>query len=209
MKFLRNWLGKFLGLFNLQSSGDGVSDGIAPEKEILEEYLRFLMEVLQAEVDSNGDPGVVYRLLGENQDKLDLTFAEILKRWFESEVDPDNSERNQFLAATLNNFAIDISDFPLGSRANNLEIAIASYQAALDIYTRQAFPQDWAMTQNNLGIVYRNRIRGERAENLEMAIASYQAALDIYTRQAFPQDWAMTQNNLGNVYLYRIRGERA
>ncbi|MDY7006460.1 MAG: hypothetical protein SWX82_21705 [Cyanobacteriota bacterium] len=115
MRFLRNWLGKLLGLFNFQSPGGGVSGGVAPEKEIPEEYLRFLMEVWQAEVDSNSDPGVVYPLLEKNQDKLDLTFAEILKGWFESEVDSDNSERNQFLAQTLYNFAIDISHFPLGN----------------------------------------------------------------------------------------------
>ncbi|NEO56583.1 MAG: hypothetical protein F6K54_28015 [Okeania sp. SIO3B5] len=115
MKFLRNLLGKLLGLFNFESPGGRVSDGVAPEKEILEEYLRFLMEVLQAEVDSNGDPEVVYRLLAENQDKLDLIFAEVLKKWFESEVESDNSERNQFLAGTLNDFAIDIFNFLLGN----------------------------------------------------------------------------------------------
>ncbi|NES66542.1 MAG: CHAT domain-containing protein, partial [Okeania sp. SIO2D1] len=96
-----------------------------------------------------------------------------------------------------------------GERANNLEMAIASFQAALEIYTCQAFPQDWAGTKNNLGNAYSNRIQGEGAENLEMAIASFQAALEIYTREAFPEKWAMTQNNLGSVYLNRIRGEGA
>jgi CHAT domain-containing protein len=79
----------------------------------------------------------------------------------------------------------------------------------LKVRTREAFPQDWAMTQNNLGAAYRNRIRGDRAENLEKAIAAYQAALKVYTREAFPQDWAMTQNNLGAAYSDRIRGDRA
>jgi CHAT domain-containing protein len=88
-------------------------------------------------------------------------------------------------------------------------MAIASYSAALEVYTRQAFPQDWAMTQNNLATAYRNRILGEKAQNIEMAIASYSAALEVYTRQAFPQDWAMTQNNLGNAYRNRILGEKA
>ncbi|MGB3514743.1 MAG: CHAT domain-containing protein [Microcoleaceae cyanobacterium] len=195
MRFLRNWLGNLLGLFNFQSPGGGV----APEKEILEEYLKFLMEVLRAEVESN-DPGVVYPLLAENQDKLDLTFAKILKGWFElGGVNPDNSERNQFLAGTLNNFAIHISNFPLGSRANNLEMAIASYQAALEIRTREAFPQDWAATQNNLASAYLYRIRGEGAENLEMAIASYQAALEISAPSSFPLECLQTGRNLGNL----------
>jgi CHAT domain-containing protein len=96
-----------------------------------------------------------------------------------------------------------------GERADNLERAIASYNASLEVYTREAFPYDWAMTQNNLGNAYWERIRGERADNLELAIASYNASLEVYTREAFPEQWATTQNNLGIAYLYRIRGERA
>jgi tetratricopeptide (TPR) repeat protein len=74
----------------------------------------------------------------------------------------------------------------------------------LQVYSREAFPFEWAQTQNNLGSVYFNRIRGERAENLEQAIQYYETALQVRTRQDFPQDWAMTQNNLGTAYLDRI-----
>ncbi|MEH1943089.1 MAG: CHAT domain-containing tetratricopeptide repeat protein, partial [Nostoc sp.] len=97
----------------------------------------------------------------------------------------------------------------LGERAENIELAIAAYNQALAIYTRSAFPENWAGTQNNLGIAYDQRILGERAENIELAIAAYNQALAIYTRSAFPEDWAMTQNNLGIAYDKRIFGERA
>ena len=96
-----------------------------------------------------------------------------------------------------------------GDRAENIERAIASYTAALEVYTRHTFPEDWAMTQNNLATAYSNRIRGDKAENIERAIASYTAALEVRTRDAFPEDWAMTQNNLGNAYSDRIRGDKA
>ncbi|TBR60008.1 hypothetical protein B4U84_03655, partial [Westiellopsis prolifica IICB1] len=86
---------------------------------------------------------------------------------------------------------------------------IAAYESALEVYTREAFPQDWAMTQNNLGNAYLYRILGERANNLEYAIAAYESALEVRTREAFPQQWATTQNNLGNAYSNRILGERA
>ena len=99
--------------------------------------------------------------------------------------------------------------YPQGDRASNLEKAIADYEAALQVYTREAFPEQWAMTQNNLGNAYSDRIMGDRADNLEMAIADYEAALQVYTREAFPEQWAMTQNNLGNAYSDRIRGDRA
>jgi tetratricopeptide (TPR) repeat protein len=110
---------------------------------------------------------------------------------------------------TQNNLGLAYGDRIRGERADNLERAIAAYEAALAVYTREAFPANWATTQNNLGSAYLYRIRGKRAENLEQAITAYEAALAVYTREAFPETWAMTQNNLGSAYLYRIRGERA
>ncbi|MCZ0902574.1 tetratricopeptide repeat protein, partial [Microcoleus sp. HI-ES] len=72
-----------------------------------------------------------------------------------------------------------------GDRGDNLEKAIAFYEAALQVYTRQAFPEYWALTQNNLANAYNYRIKGDRGDNLEKAIAFYEAALQVYTRQAF------------------------
>ncbi|OJJ25934.1 hypothetical protein BI308_09390, partial [Roseofilum reptotaenium AO1-A] len=93
--------------------------------------------------------------------------------------------------------------------AENLERAIACYEAALQVRTRSAYAEDWAMTQNNLGTAYNYRLWGERAENLERAIACYEAALQVRTRSADAEKWAMTQNNLANAYSDRLRGERA
>jgi tetratricopeptide (TPR) repeat protein len=89
------------------------------------------------------------------------------------------------------------------------EEAIASNEKILQIYTRQNFPEDWAMTVNNLAIAYSERTLGKKAENLEHAINYYHQALQVYTRDAFPQPWAITQNNLGNAYSERILGEKA
>ncbi|MEC4806635.1 MAG: CHAT domain-containing protein, partial [Jaaginema sp. PMC 1080.18] len=68
------------------------------------------------------------------------------------------------------------------------------------VYTREAFPEQWAGTQNNLANAYSDRIRGNRAENLENAIRLYQEALTIRTRQAFPQNHTQTLHNLGFAY---------
>ncbi|WP_439516865.1 CHAT domain-containing protein [Limnospira sp.] len=171
-------------------------------------YLAIWLEILEAK--KSGLSGkAVYPIFQKYQDQLDLEFAETLTQWFHSQLDLNCISKNQNLAANLNNFAIDIQQFPLGSRANNLEIAIVAYQAALEVYTRTAFPYEWATTQWNLGEAYRNRIRGERGDNIEEAIRCYQAALEVFTRTAFPEYWARTQMNLGSAYLYRIRGERA
>ncbi|EKD08259.1 tetratricopeptide domain protein [Arthrospira platensis C1] len=177
-------------------------EGISPE------YLDIWLEILEAK--KSGLKGkAVYPIFQKYQDKLDLNFAETLTQWFHSQLDPDDIEKNKDLAKHLNNFAVHIWGFPLGSRANNLEIAIVAYQAALEVFTRTAFPECWAMTQVNLGNAYNNRIRGERADNIESVIRCYQAALEVITRTAFPKDWALTQMGLGNAYWRRIKGERA
>jgi CHAT domain-containing protein len=96
-----------------------------------------------------------------------------------------------------------------GDRAQNLEEAIAAYQAALTVTTQTAMPVEWAMTMINLANAYQTRIRGDRAQNLEDAIAAYRAALTVRTQTAMPVEWATTMMNLAAAYADRIRGDRA
>jgi tetratricopeptide (TPR) repeat protein len=99
-----------------------------------------------------------------------------------------------------NNLAVAYSDRIKGDRGENIERAIAFFEAALQVYTRPAFSEYWAMTQNNLASAYLYRIKGDRGENIERAIAFYEAALQVYTRPAFPEYWARSQNNLAVAY---------
>ncbi|MEG4585323.1 CHAT domain-containing protein, partial [Microcoleus sp. MOSTC5] len=88
------------------------------------------------------------------------------------------------------------------------EKLIAFYEAALQVYTRDAFPQYWAMTQNNLANAYSHRIKGERGENTEKAIAFFQAVLEVCNRKTFTQDLGVTKNNLVNAYRNRVKGNK-
>ncbi len=92
----------------------------------------------------------------------------------------------------------------------DLRAAITAYRAALEVYTRDDLPQDWAMTQNNLGNALRTlgeRTTGEEGNRLlSEAVAACRAALEVRTRDDLPQDWATTQNNLGVVL--RDQGKR-
>ena len=115
----------------------------------------------------------------------------------------------QSIAPELNNFGNFLGEFPLGDMAQNLEEAIACFRRALEVYTKEAFPEKWAMTQNNLGNAYGDRISGDRAQNLEQAIACCNRALKVYTKEGFPEKWAGIQNNLGTTYSDRISGDRA
>jgi tetratricopeptide (TPR) repeat protein len=200
-EFLRNLasqLGQFLG------RNDENMDNSAPENP--REYLEFLQALLQAEAESNSDVKVIYPILRQRQHLLNARFAETLQQVAENLADED-SETIASIVGLIENLSIHISDFSLGKRANNIEIAIAGYQIVLS--HRQPGSEKWAQTQNNLGNAYSDKIRGNRAENIDEAIACYLQALEVYTRADFPQEWAMIQQNFANAYRERIRGDRA
>ncbi len=169
----------------------------------------FLLEILQT-INDGGEKEQVYPLLQQNIDQLDLKLAYALENWADNTLSQiEDKITKKSLGYLIWDFSNFISEFPLGNRANNIEITITGYDILLNIFTEADSPQDWAMTQNNLGTAYSDRIRGDKGSNLERAIASYQQALTVYTPQDFPQDWAMTQNNLGTAYRDRIRGDKA
>jgi CHAT domain-containing protein len=173
-----------------------------------QDYFNFLMETLQ-KVNENPNPQLLYPFWKQNLNKLNDNLILILDNWARETLTSVNSEQAYSIAAVIGNFSNLIQQFPLSNIAANKEIAITGHEIALNIFTFDAFPQQWAMTQNNLANAYRNRIRGDKAENLERAIAAYTEALKVYTFDAFPQQWAMTQNNLANAYRNRIRGDKA
>src|SRR4028118_1164601 len=175
------------------------------EGEDSQEYAEFILELFQAEQDSDSDIKVIYPILKQRQHLLNARFAETLKQVAQNLI-AEHPETIKLIVAIIGNLSIDISDFPLGSRANNIEIAITGYQIVLN--NLQPGSEMFAQTQNNLATAYSDRINGSRAENLERAIEFYQAALTVRTLEDFPEDWAMTQNNLAAPYLYRINGSR-
>jgi uncharacterized protein YjbI with pentapeptide repeats len=67
---------------------------------------------------------------------------------------------------------------------------------ALEIYTRQKFPEHWAMLQHNLGLAYFDRIQGERWENLQKSIDCYHKSLEVFTQETFPKKWQINQEDL-------------
>ncbi|MEG4242904.1 tetratricopeptide repeat protein [Microcoleus sp. Pol10_D6] len=204
--FLRSLASQLGGLLGLTSAGGNDVANNSPE-----DYVVFLKLLLQTELDNfGGDSRHIYGVLQANLDKLNLNFIPVIKQTMvKILVRIDNPEKAEEIAALIGNIAVRIQEFPIGSRADNLEIAIAAYEIVLSVRTLETNPEKWAHTQNNLANSYLYKIRGARADNLDQAIAFYTAALQVYTRDAFPEDWAMTQNNLAAAYSERIRGEKA
>ncbi len=173
------------------------------------EYLKFLIQILQATHESKNDPKIINSILEENLNKLDSSLAETLQAWGTSILVQVKPEAAHSIAADIINFSNRIQEFTLGNKADNLEIAITGYKTALTVYNSASKTHQWARVKNNLGTAYINRIYGEKSVNIEQGIEIYQQALKFIYHEESPLDWAMTQNNLGHAYIRRIEGNKA
>ncbi|MEG3976081.1 tetratricopeptide repeat protein, partial [Microcoleus sp. herbarium8] len=153
-------------------------DRLQSEGEYFQEYAKFILELLQAEQDSDSDIKVIYPMLAGRQHLLNARFAETLQQVAPTLIS-QNPEAIELIVALIANLSIDIKNFHSGNRANNIEIAITGYQIVLN--NRQPGSEKFAQTQNNLANAYSDRINGSRAENLERAIEFFQAALTVRT----------------------------
>jgi len=120
-----------------------------------------------------------------------------------------NYETVQNYATVQNNLGNAYSFLPTGDRAENLKIAIACYNNALEIHTEKDFPYEYARTQNNMGTAYNSLPTGDRSENLKRAISCYNNALKIRTENKFPYQYGITQTNLGVAFFELQTGDRA
>ena len=87
----------------------------------------------------------------------------------------------------------------LGERGDDAALvrAVSALEAALEEFTRERAPTQWALTQMNLGVaLLRFGERGDDAA-LSRAVSVFEAALEEFTRERAPTQWAMTQMNLG------------
>ncbi len=170
----------------------------------LQTYIQLLGAVLGAIQDSEGDAQVVYPILTANLDKLNDNFVQILQSWAKSRLyKVMRKEETQAIAKFIADLSHLIEEFPLGSKSNTIEIAIAGYDIASTIFKDHKTIKAWAFIQKFLANVYRERILGNRADNLEKAIAFLEAALEVFTRETDPEEWANTQHVLGATYYDR------
>ncbi|OUL17866.1 hypothetical protein BV378_37705 [Nostoc sp. RF31YmG] len=175
-----------------------------------EEQIDFLLTVLLSISQSDGDKKIVYPLLQDNLDKLDLNFAVLLRHWAKNYFVGESLYNAQTVAAAaaIGNFGTLIGQFPHGNIADNLDIAIACCEVIEVIFTRDNFPKFWATSKLNLGNAYGHRIYGDPLENLEKALLAYQDALQFYSYEEFPVEWAETQTNWVSFYLKQIKATK-
>ena len=83
---------------------------------------------------------------------------------------------------------------------SEFEAAVDAFSVALNVYTRERFPEDWGYIQNYLGIAQEHLGRREtNTEKLEVAVRFFHKALEVRSYERVPLDWATTKINLGNA----------
>jgi len=112
------------------------------------------------------------------------------------------------LAQAQNNLGLSYANLPTGDHTENLNKAIAAYNAALQVFTEKDFRDEWASTQINLGNAYDSLPTGDYADNFKRALAAFQAAQRVLTERGSPFGWANLQVNLGSAYAELATGNR-
>jgi tetratricopeptide (TPR) repeat protein len=88
-----------------------------------------------------------------------------------------------------------------GSGRARIQDAINAYLRALRTFTRERWPQEFAILHNNLAIAYLSIPATDERSRLREALAvqSFEEVLKVITLIDHPSEYAMIQNNLGNA----------
>ncbi|NEP86407.1 MAG: CHAT domain-containing protein [Okeania sp. SIO2C2] len=158
-------------------------------------------------VPNSRERQIVEQLLKDNPDQIDDDFFALIKGGIIElflRVLAHFPNQAEGIAACMVNFVEILCQSSHGDRARNVEITISTYQAAITVFTQEAYPEYWKSIQNDLGSAYVYRIYGEKAENLESAINCYKNALELC--EANTEDWAKINISLGVAYVQKLRG---
>jgi len=88
-----------------------------------------------------------------------------------------------------------------GNRQKNIEAATAAFEATLQVFNKDDYPDYWALSQGNLGWACYNRLSGNYSDNIEQAISFYQSGLEVCNFHNFTLIWVSLKINLGFAYL--------
>jgi MFS transporter, FSR family, fosmidomycin resistance protein len=120
-----------------------------------------------------------------------------------------HSERDSDWAAARTNIGLAYAQRADGDQSQNWELAIAAFEDALSVWTRERNPEEWAVACTNLGVAYRERLLGDRLDNQERAVRAFEDGLSVWTRERHPGEWAAARMNLGIAYWERLAGDRS
>lgn len=209
--------------------------GQSPRPKTFEEYLEYedlltdLLDILRnSRRIGESLPETLSPLLLENMDKINDTFAYVLKLWVENQLLTKVTEEDMLLMAKDNiptplsirkayRIASDVTKFCSIVRdffaitTNNTyklylpDIAIKGYQVLETFFYRNNFVREQALVLANLGCAYRERLRGNSFKNLDTAIASFENSLKLATSINNSNIINSVNNILSDAYGERLR----
>ncbi len=177
------------------------SETISGSPEMLAETtLGFLLRLLQATLKSNGNPELVWELLAKNPGKVTFHFVQVLRSWGTLVLSVASPQEAAVIGSILVELGGFIYSYKDGDETMNLEIAIATSETALPVFSTSESRWQWAIIHNNLALAYSDRLYGERLENIPIAYRHYDEAKRIFfQRQSFPREWASIVDSFTEV----------
>ena len=164
------------------SRGDRGSNYVLKDVTLGDDFREDFQAQVAAMALSAVAPLVINEARGQILDAGLSTIAEqintLIKKDSGPVVEPAERVRRAGLHMVLGNALQTLGERESGTE--RLEHAVAAYNAALEEYTRERVPLDWAMTQHNLGTALRTL--GERegdTDLLERAVNAHKAALEV------------------------------
>ena len=132
----------------------------------------------------------------ENLYRAQDSFEDALKTFKEFELKEEAAETELNLGLVTQSLA--------QNGAARIHDAIQHYHNALRVFTKEDFPQDFAILHNNLAICYLSTpMSDERGKMREaLAVQSFEEVLKVINIIDHPSEYAMINNNLGNALQY-------
>ena len=94
-------------------------------------------------------------------------------------------------------------------RDKNPEESVRCLEVALEIFTRDFYPDDWSLTNRILGTSYfRFSQKGGGTKYLDLSIEALKKALEIYPYERSPNNWARIHKHLANTYNHHPHNRR-
>ena len=96
----------------------------------------------------------------------------------------------------------------IGLGRGRITDAIAAYHRSLRVFSRETYPQEYAVLHNNLAIAYLSMPATDETGRMREALAvqSFEEVLKVINLIDHPSEYAMINNNLGNALQYAASG---
>jgi tetratricopeptide (TPR) repeat protein len=196
-----------------------------PDNKALEQAMAHYKSLVSDEVNTSADntaavtDNFIYTRGNFEQHRYSTNVLESAKEIFEAaltkEMPESESDRSllEQAAATQNSLGNILS--ALGQRTRDVDsftAAIACFNNALEIFSQETSPLEWAATQYNLATAMQALGRQESdAKLLNKAIDAYTNALLEWSRKETPEEWSSAMHQLGvtfHTYGTLLKGNR-